>query len=108
MDGNTYILVHRFTHQTVHNELAELAAIVTVDGVCQMDNHFKVVHVYVPVRMIREQTERAMSILLSRDIFIIYKRIMRNTVADETKSEPLYVSIDLIASHRAFSFSRSS
>lgn len=71
MDGDTYILVHRFAHQAVHNELAELAAIVAVNGIYQMDNHFKVVHVYVPVRMIREQTERAMSILLSRDTFMI-------------------------------------
>lgn len=54
VDGNTHILVHRFAHQAVHNELAELAAIVTVDGVCQTDNHFKIVHVDVPVRTIRE------------------------------------------------------
>ena len=53
----TYIRVHWPAHQTVHNELTELAAIVTVDGVCQTDNHLKVVHVYVPVRMIGKQTE---------------------------------------------------
>ena len=63
MDGDTYILVHRFAHQPVHNELAELATIVTVDGVCHADNHFKIVHIYVPIRVIREQTERAVSIL---------------------------------------------
>ena len=70
VDGNTHILVHRFAHQTVHNELTELATIVTVDGVCQMDNHFKIVHVDVPVRTIREQTERAVSVLFVRDTFI--------------------------------------
>lgn len=86
MDGNTYILVHRFTHQTVHNELAELVAIVTVDGVCQTNHHFKVVHFYVPVRTIREQTEGAVSVFFVRDTFIIIERIMRNTVADETKT----------------------
>ena len=57
VDGNTYILVHRFAHQAVHNELAELAAIVAVDGICQTDNHFKIIHVYVPIRMIGKQTE---------------------------------------------------
>jgi len=64
-DGNTYIFVHRFAHQAVHNELAELVAIVAVDGVCQTDNHFKIVHVDVPVRTIREQTERAVSVKLA-------------------------------------------
>ena len=57
VNGDTYILVHRFAHQEVHNELTELATIVAVDGVCQTDKHFKVVHVYLPVRMIGEQTE---------------------------------------------------
>ena len=73
VDGNTHILVHRFAHQAVHNELAELAAIIAVDGVCQADNHFKIVHVDVPVRTIREQTERAVSVLFVRDTFIIYR-----------------------------------
>ena len=31
VDGDTYILVHRFAHQAVHNELAELLAIMAVD-----------------------------------------------------------------------------
>ena len=52
IDGDTHILVHRSAHQTVHNELTELMAIVAVDGVCQTDNHLKVVHVYVPIRII--------------------------------------------------------
>jgi len=45
----TYIRVHWPAHQTVHNELTERVTIVAVDGVCQTDNHLKVVHVYVPV-----------------------------------------------------------
>jgi len=73
VDDDTYILVHRFAHQSVHNELTELAVIVTVDGVCQTDNHFKIVHVDVPVRTIREQTEGAVSVLFVRNTFIIYR-----------------------------------
>ena len=57
IDGDTHILVHRSAHQTVHNELTELVAIVAVYGVCQADDHFKVIHVYVPVRTIGKQTE---------------------------------------------------
>ena len=34
VDGDTYILIHRLAHQPVHNELAELVAIVAVDGIC--------------------------------------------------------------------------
>ena len=71
VDGDTYILVHRFAHQAVHNELTKLSAIVAVNGICQMDNHFKVVHVDVPVRTIREQMEKAASVLFVRDTFII-------------------------------------
>ena len=66
-DGNTYILVHRSAHHSVHDVLAvigfaaslaeELHAIVAVDGVCQTDNDFQIVHVNVPVWMIRVQTE---------------------------------------------------
>ena len=63
VESDTNTLIHRFAHQPVHNELAELATIVTVDGVCHADNHFKIVHIYVPIRVIREQTERAVSIL---------------------------------------------
>ena len=82
----THILVHRSARQLVHNELAELVTIVAVDGVCQTDDHFKVIHVYVPARMIGEQTEGSMSVLLVCDTFYYIERIIRNTVADETKS----------------------
>ena len=34
VESDTNILVHRFAHQPVHNELTELAAVVIVDGVC--------------------------------------------------------------------------
>lgn len=34
VDGDTYILINRLAHQPVHNELAELVAIVAVDGIC--------------------------------------------------------------------------
>ena len=71
MDGDTYILVHRFTHQAIHNKLAELVTIIAVDGVCQTDNHFQIIHVYVPVRMIREQTEKSVSVFFACDTFII-------------------------------------
>ena len=67
---HAYVLAHWSAHQSVHDELTELVAIVAVDGVCQTDNHFKIVHVYVPIRAIREQTERAVSVLLSCDTFI--------------------------------------
>ena len=70
---DTHVFVHWFTHQSVHNVLVELLAIVAVNGVCQTDNHFKIVHVDVPVRTIREQTEGAVSVLFVRDTFIIYR-----------------------------------
>ena len=54
---NTYILIHRFAHQSVHDELTELLAIVALNGICQTYHHFKIVHVYVPVRMMGEQAE---------------------------------------------------
>lgn len=37
------VFVHRSAHQSVHNVLAELMAVVAVDGVSQTDNHFKVI-----------------------------------------------------------------
>ncbi len=67
MTHYTNILVHRSSHKSVHDVLAvigfaaslaeELPAIVAVDCVSQTDNHFKVVHVYVPVWAIGKQTE---------------------------------------------------
>ena len=48
---------HRSAHQSVHNVLAELQAVVAVDGVGQTDNHFKVIHVDVPVVVIGEQAK---------------------------------------------------
>ena len=70
---HTYVLVHRSAHQSVHDELSELAAIVGINSVCQTDNHFKIIHVYVPIRMIGEQTERAMSVFFACDTFIILR-----------------------------------
>mgnify|MGYP006988900206 CR=1 FL=1 len=84
---DTHFFVHRFTHQFIHDELTKLVAIVAVNSVCQTNHHFKIIHVDIPVRMKRKQTERAMSVLFVCDTFIIYiERIVRNTVADETKS----------------------
>ena len=67
------VFVYWSAHQSVHNVLAELLAVVAVDGVCQTDNHFKVIHVYVPVRTVGEQPERAVSIFLTRDTILIYR-----------------------------------
>ena len=53
----TNILVHRYSHKSVHDVLAELPAIVAVDCVSQTDNHFKVINVDVPVWAIGKQTE---------------------------------------------------
>jgi len=77
IEHDAHVFVHRSAHQSVHNELAELAAIVTVDGVCQTDNHLKIVHVDVPVRTIREQTERAVSVLFVRNTFLYIDFIYR-------------------------------
>ena len=68
---DTYVFVHRFTHQLVHDELSELAAVAAVDDVCKADNNLQIVHVDVPIRMIGEQTERAMSVFLMCDTIII-------------------------------------
>ena len=67
------IFVHWSAHQSVHNVLSELVAVVAVDGVCQTDHHFKAIHVNVPIGVIGEQAERAMSVLFMRDTFIIYR-----------------------------------
>ena len=69
----TDVFVHRSAHQSVHDVLAELVAVVAVDGVSQTNNHFKVIHVYVPVGVIGEQPKRAMSIFLTRDTILIYR-----------------------------------
>ena len=67
------IFVHGSAHQSVHDVLAELLAVVAVDSVSQTDYHFKIIHVDVPVRVIGEQSERAVSVLFVRDTFIIYR-----------------------------------
>ena len=67
------VFVHRSAHQSVHNVLAELLAVMAVDGVSQTDNHFKAIHVDVPVWTVGEQPERAMSIFLTRDTILIYR-----------------------------------
>ena len=57
IEHDTHVFVHRSAHQSVHDVLSELVAIVAVDGVCQTDYHFKVIHVDAPVGVIGEQTE---------------------------------------------------
>ena len=66
------IFVHGSAHKSVHDVLSELVAVVAVDGVCQTDHHFKVIHVDAPVGVIGEQAEGSVSVLFVRDTIIIY------------------------------------
>ena len=67
------VFVHRSAHQSVHDVLSELLAVVAVDGVCQTDNHFKVIHVDVPVWTVGQQPECTVSIFLTRGTILIYR-----------------------------------
>lgn len=50
---DTHVFVHRFTHQLVHNELSELMAIGTLNGVCQPNHHFKVILIWAKTTVLR-------------------------------------------------------
>ena len=66
------VFVHGSAHQSVHDVLSELVAVVAVDGICQTDHHFKVIHVDAPIGVIGEQAEGSVSVLFVRET-IIYR-----------------------------------